>query len=411
MNLTRTLMALLASLAVGVACPLAWAAVDVDVAVSLQDAVKQGKVEVNVTSLGGATGNTIRVDVKRKVAEDLRIKITPGTVFIAKGGKVQNMAGGKIKGEYTSKSTYRPTSVIVLADNAKHSYLVESFCMDYHKPAPKRSHSFTLALADQRASRILKPPKDVSPSPWAFQCALWMDRAGVSAAELKKRYPSRVTNVEVRVAQQLLRHAEKTGTAEIPKDVSPKVRVEIERLYSSDPKVRAEAVKNLGAMGQQAAPAIPFVAVNVINPKTGTTRVHVGTGADDAAQWLEAVGLPSLGVFVDVLTGPGGTSVSVDAGNLLQTIRDARVTRLTANLKHRNARLRQRAARLLGTIKDPRAVEPLIAALKDQDPAVQQDAAGALEKITGKDFGQDHDKWHGWWQKNKSTFLQGEQGQ
>ena len=226
---------------------------------------------------------------------------------------------------------------------------------------------------------------------------------------LKKRYPSRVTNVEVRVAQQLLRHAEKTGTAEIPKDISPNVRVEIERLYSSDPKVRAEAVEKLGAMGQQAAPAIPFVAVNVINPKTGTTRVHVGAGADDAAQWLEAVGLPSLGVFVDVLTGPGGTSVSVDAGNLLQTIRDARVTRLTANLKHRNARVRQRAAMVLGSIKDPRAVEPLIAALKDQNPVVQQETAGALEKITGKDFGQDHDKWLDWWQKNKSSVLQGEQ--
>ena len=406
MKLTETLAALFASAVIGGACLLARA--DVDVAVSLQDAVRQGKVDVEVISLGGATGNTIRVDVRRKVPENLRINITPGTVFIAKGGKVQNMAGGTVKGEYVSQSTYRRTSVIVLPDDAKRSYLVESFCLDYHKPAPQPSHSFSLALADQRASRILEPPKDVSASPWAFQCALWMDRAGVTPAELKKRFPSHVTDVEIRVAQQLLGHAEKTGIAEIPNDISADVRVEIERLFSSRPEVRAQAVKNLGAMGQRAAPAIPFVAVNVINPNTGTTRVDVGAGAADAAKWLEAVGLPSLGVFVDVLSGESGTSVSAEASDVLRAIRTSRLTRLTANLKDGNARVRQRAARVLGSINELHAVEPLIAALKDRDSAVQKEAAAALGKITGKDFGQDHDKWRGWWEENKSTLLQGQ---
>jgi len=404
MKLTGTLVALLVSAVVGGACPLSRA--DVDVAVSLQDAVKQGKVDVEVISLGGATGNTIRVDVRRKVPENLRISITPGTVFIAKGGKVQNMAGGTIKGVYVSKNTYRRTSVIAMSDGAKHSYLVESFCLDYHKPAPQPSHSFSLALADQRATRILEPPRDLSVSPWAFQCALWMDRAGVTSAELKKRFPSHVTDVEIRVAQQLLGHAEKTGIAEIPHDISADVRVEIERLFSSRPDVRAQAVQNLGAMGQRAAPAIPFVAVNVINPNTGTTRVDVGAGAADAAKWLEAVGLPSLGVFVDVLSGEGGTSVSAEASDVLRAIRSSRLARLAANLKDGNARVRQRAARVLGTINDLHAVEPLIAALKDQDSAVQKEAAAALGKITGKDFGQDHDQWQRWWEENKKTLLQ-----
>jgi hypothetical protein len=404
MKLTGKLVALLVSGAAVGACPLAWAAVDV--AVSLQDAVKQGKVDVQVSSLGGATGNTIRVDIQRKVPEKLQIKITPGTVFIAQGGKVQNMAGGTVKGEYTSKNTYRPTSVIVLADSAKHSYLVESFCLDYHKPAPKPSHSFSLALADQRASRILDAPKDSSASLWALQCALWMDRSGVTGAELKKRFPGHVTDVDIRVAQQLLRHAEETGIAEVPDDIPADVRVEVNRLFSSQPEVRAQAVKSLAAMGERAAPAIPFVAVNVINPKTGTTRVEVGTGATGAAQWLEAVGLPSLGVFVDVLSGEGGTSVSVEASDVLRAIRTARVNRLTANLKHPNPRVRQRAARVLGSINDPRAVEPLIAAVQDQDPSVRQEAAAALATITGKDFGQDHAKWQSWWQENKKAAPQ-----
>lgn len=403
MRLTRTLVALLVTAVVGGVWPLAGAEVDVNV--SLQDALRQGKVDVQVYSLGGPTGNTIRVDVRRKVPENLRISITPGTVFIAKGGKVQNMAGGTVNGEYVSQNTYRRTSVIALSNDARHSYVVESFCLDYHKPAPQQSNSFSLALADQRATRILEPPKDLAVSPWAFQCALWMDRAGVSAAELKKRFPSHVTDVEVRVARQLLAHAEQTGIAEVPTDISADVRVEIERLFSSRPEVRAQAVKSLAAMGQPAAPAIPFVAVNVINPHTGTTRVDVGASAAETAKWLEAVGLPSLGVFVDVLGGEGGTSVSVEASDVLRSIRSSRLARLTTNLKDGNARVRQRAARVLGTINDLHAVEPLIAALTDQDSAVQKEAAAALAKISGKDFGQDHDKWHGWWEENKRALL------
>ena len=396
MNLCRTVVGLLAGCLIGAACLPVLAAADVDVAVSLQDAVKQGKVEVQVSALGGATGNTIRVDVQRKVPEKIRIKITPGTVFIAKGGKVQNMTGGTVKGEFIRGNTHRRTSVMVLADGAKHSYLVESFCLDYHKPAPKRSHSFSLALTDQRASRILKAPKEKSASVWAFQCALWMDRAGVSAAELKKRFPQHVTDVEVRVARDMLRHAEKTGVAGIPEGISTEVRVEVEKLFSSRPEVRAQAVKSLAAMGQQAAPALPLVAVNVIDPQTGTTRVSVPAARAEAAEWLEALGLSGLAPF---LRGPDG-SVGLDA------IRSVRLQRLTANLKHANWRVRQRSARALGTIKETGAVEALIAALKDQDSRVRAEAAGALSKITGKDFGQDHGKWDTWWQKNKSAFLQ-----
>jgi hypothetical protein len=393
-------------LAIGGSCSVVSADVDVDVAVSMQDALRQGKVDVNVTSLGGATGNTIRVDVRRKVDEKLRINISPGTVFIAEGGKVQNMTGGTVKGEYINKNTYRPTSVMVLADSAQHSYVVESFCLDYHKPPPKPNQSFSLALADQRATRILQAPEEIPASIWAQQCALWMDRSGITPAELKKRYPNRSTEVDIRVAKQLLTHAEKTGIAEIPKDISTDVRVEIEKLYSSNPTVRDQAVDNLAAMGQRAAPAIPFVAVNVINPKTGTTRVNVDVA--DAAKWLEAVGLPPLDVFVQVLSGEGGTSVSVDATEVLSTLRTARIRRLSENLKHVNTRVRLRAARTLGLIRDSRVVEPLIGALKDQERSIQREAAASLAKLSGEDFGLNYDKWDAWWEKNENTFLQGQ---
>jgi len=59
-------------------------------------------------------------------------------------------------------------------------------------------------------------------------------------------------------------------------------------------------------------------------------------------------------------------------------------------------------------LKDPRAVEPLIATLKvEDDDYVRFSVIDALDKITGKKFGKDHEKWQKWWEENKGKFLKG----
>jgi hypothetical protein len=65
---------------------------------------------------------------------------------------------------------------------------------------------------------------------------------------------------------------------------------------------------------------------------------------------------------------------------------------------------RQTAAEALGKIGDLRAVEPLIDALREIE--LQFAASNALEKITGEEFGPDQEKWRAWWEKNKSAILE-----
>lgn len=55
----------------------------------------------------------------------------------------------------------------------------------------------------------------------------------------------------------------------------------------------------------------------------------------------------------------------------------------------------------LGKIGDEKALAPLIDALQDEDPRVCSDAAKALKKITGRDFGKDYEKWKEWHQKKE----------
>ncbi len=57
------------------------------------------------------------------------------------------------------------------------------------------------------------------------------------------------------------------------------------------------------------------------------------------------------------------------------------------------------AARVLGRIEDPRAVEPLIKALSTEDESLRWDAARSLSFITGEDFGEDPARWSAWYSK------------
>ncbi|MBI5631953.1 MAG: HEAT repeat domain-containing protein [Nitrospirae bacterium] len=54
------------------------------------------------------------------------------------------------------------------------------------------------------------------------------------------------------------------------------------------------------------------------------------------------------------------------------------------------------AARTLGELKDPRAIDPLIELLKENNPSLRMKYADALSQITGKNFGDNYDKWKKW---------------
>ena len=103
------------------------------------------------------------------------------------------------------------------------------------------------------------------------------------------------------------------------------------------------------------------------------------------------------------------TRIGWDAANKLAEIKDRELlTTMMPLLKDDRPYVRQRAANVLGAIGNSLAIEPLIELLnKDRDFIVQMQCAGALKKITGKDFGEDSIKWQNWWKENKATYIKG----
>lgn len=58
--------------------------------------------------------------------------------------------------------------------------------------------------------------------------------------------------------------------------------------------------------------------------------------------------------------------------------------------------VRLEAVRMLGAVKDQEAIPALGRALEDPDPAVQYRAVASLKKVSGRDLGDDVNRWRAW---------------
>lgn len=76
----------------------------------------------------------------------------------------------------------------------------------------------------------------------------------------------------------------------------------------------------------------------------------------------------------------------------------ARAVELLAERARTDAELdvRLRALRALGDLRDEKAIPALAQALEDRDPAVQYRAVAALRKVSGRDLGNDVNRWREW---------------
>lgn len=175
--------------------------------IPLDEALQEGKIKVIIASLGGSTGDVIAVIVQRKEQKRLRLNLKPGTVFKSVSGTVQNMVGMAIKGERVSRNAYRPTIEIELTDDDEHVYIIEAYCLDFHKPNPGMNDSFILQAPDNHIAKILLTGKKKGARIEVIQCALWIDRENITNTELKSRF--KVNDADIKAAYALLQYVKK----------------------------------------------------------------------------------------------------------------------------------------------------------------------------------------------------------
>lgn len=209
----------------------------------------------------------------------------------------------------------------------------------------------------------------------------------------------------------------------IPSGISPKVRKQIERLYSPDPIQRIYGAACLGKMGKQAVPAIPYLidlfddnTPTISKPLQSLMREYSGffhnTPGVEAARALVKIGKPAVEPLIAALNNKD-SSVRNKAVLALGKIKDDRAVEalimtlkdeyrrftvigalktsgelavgpLIIALTNEDSLVREGAAIALGKIEDKRAIEPLIDILKDESPTVRKWGALALGDIKDK---------------------------
>ncbi len=134
-------------------------------------------------------------------------------------------------------------------------------------------------------------------------------------------------------------------------DVDQEVSQLIDQVEADDQQLRAEAIVRLGELGEEAASTAELLVEQLADTKGMITVGNIGSAiAGHAERALVCIGTSA---------GPA----------------------LVEGLAHKNLEVRRRAAEVLGEIRDARAIDPLIELLGDADPELTNHARTALGKI------------------------------
>lgn len=158
----------------------------------------------------------------------------------------------------------------------------------------------------------------------------------------------------------------------IPADASAEVRGYLFRLYAPAADKRAPAVAALGNLAERAAPAVPFLI--------GMADFS-STEGKEIEQALVKIGAAAVEPLLPALRDPD-RQVRTAAARVLGELKDPRAVTAIAGLLQDEERLvREAAAKALGEIGAASASGPLFTALHDKDVSLRQYAAKSLGKI------------------------------
>jgi HEAT repeat protein len=239
--------------------------------------------------------------------------------------------------------------------------------------------------------------------------------------------------------------------SQTPSAVPVDVKKQIEKLQSGSPRQKINAARNLGEMGEKAAPAVQYL-IELIDSqeiyeslldKFGNTVTILGTSGtyvrNESQKALVRIGRPALVTLSTALLKHSRPQVRGNAAIVLGNIKDldSVAPLITALRTDTNYDVRMWSAEALGNMAEMwsidslgNAVQALMGALRDKDPNVRQKAAFALGKmkamkavpaliealqtygkdsdaslalfmITDQRLGDDPQKWREWWKKNK----------
>ena len=170
--------------------------------ISINEALRKGKILIEIEDLGGSTGDCLVLYVKKNTKENMDIFIPVGTVFKSKTQNIQNMIAYKVKGIMVDEKRYLETEYITLSSDLTYKVLVEAYCLDFQKDNPNKESRFDISGINKSSKCIILYGKKNGANNNVIQSAIWMHRENITDDALKKRFP--VNSNEITLARKIL---------------------------------------------------------------------------------------------------------------------------------------------------------------------------------------------------------------
>ena len=159
---------------------------------TLSEAVDKNFVKAEMTGSGASSGDSINLKLTRLTHYTTEISVPKGTVLLASGA-AQNMVVYKVSGIPEGTMWITPISKIVLDSSEPQTFILDAYCLDFHKENPSSSTKFSVGtLTDPQIIRIFDALDKLSSdttSVGAIQTAIWVVTDDVSKKELVDRFP------------------------------------------------------------------------------------------------------------------------------------------------------------------------------------------------------------------------------
>ena len=158
---------------------------------TLSEAIDKNFVKAEITGSGASSGDCINLELTRLTPYTTEIRVPKGLVLLASGA-AQNMVVYKVSGIPKGTMWITPVTKIVLDSSEPLTFILEAYCLDFHKENPSSSTKFSVGtLTDPRILRILDASDNLSSditSVGAIQTAIWVVTEDISKKELVDRF-------------------------------------------------------------------------------------------------------------------------------------------------------------------------------------------------------------------------------
>ena len=162
-----------------------------DSAIDLIDAIRDKLVQVEISSFGVASGDSLLLKIQRLTPRNMEVFVPKGLLLVREGSSQPAMIVRQLSGILEDEGLYRPALSIQLDSDEIYTYLLEAYSTDFDVDTPTQGTIFTIRLDSKSdAAQILDATERLfgaGGEVTAVQTAIWVATDDISWLEISQK--------------------------------------------------------------------------------------------------------------------------------------------------------------------------------------------------------------------------------